>query len=135
MVIINGYGTVPHHRQNRRRERPGSRTRQTTRKSRIQSSIRDEYHEGILDARDSAVVLPSDRSKPSPLLRLNFDQSWERWQARKAEEKSVAEMDQMQLEQEQIKMFGGELNDEVGLCEPMLQVVYFLFGGIDYQDP
>jgi len=41
----------------------------------------------------------------------------------------------MQLEQEQIKLFGGELDDDVSLCEPMLQVVFHLFGGIDYTDP
>ena len=40
------------------------------------------------------------------------------------------------LEQERTRMFGGELGDEVSLCEPMLQVVLSLFDGhLDYLDP
>jgi hypothetical protein len=135
MVITNGYNLAgPNHRQNRRRERPGSRIRKG-RKSHIQSSIQSDFQEGILDARDSDLSLPSDVSKPSPLLRQNFEQSWNRWKTRQAEEKAIAEMDRMQLEQEQIKLFGGDVNDDVSLCEPMLEVVYRLFGGIDYTDP
>jgi len=135
MVITNGYNMAgPNHRQNRRRERPGSRIRKT-RKSHIQSCIQDDYNEGILDGRDSSLSLPSDRSRPSPLLRQNFDQSWQRWKAKQAEEKAVAEMDRMQLDQEQIKLFGGDVDDDVSLCESMLQVVFRLWGGIDYMDP
>jgi len=68
-------------------------------------------------------------------LRQNFDQSWQRWKAKQAEEKAVAEMDRMQLDQEQIKLFGGDVDDDVSLCESMLQVVFRLWGGIDYMDP
>jgi hypothetical protein len=129
---MNGYTTTPHHRQNRRRERPGSRTRRTiTRKSAFQS----EYSEGILDARDASVPLPSDRTRPSPLFRQNFDQSWQRWKEREAEEKALAEMDKMQLEQEQLLLFGGDIDDDVSLCPAMLSVVMGLFGDIDYVDP
>lgn len=126
MVILN-----PHHRQNRRRERPGSRTRHTTR-SRVMST-QDEFREAIHDARDSDLVLPG--IKPSPLLRQNFDQSWQRWKARQAEEAAVAELDKMQLEREQMQLFGGDLDDDVSLIEPMLRVVHYLFGGLDYTDP
>lgn len=109
MVTMNGYTITPHHRQNRRRERPGSRTRRTiTRKANIQY----DFNEGLLDARDATVSLPSDKTRPSPLFRQNFDQSWQRWKARQAEENALAEMDMMQLEQEQQLLFGGELGDD-----------------------
>lgn len=134
MVIVNGYNVTSHHRQNRRRERPGSRTRRTiTRKANIQYDTR----EGIMDALDTSVPLPSDKTKPSPLLRQNFDQSWQRWKARQAEERELAEMDKLQLEQEQQRLFGGDVDDDVSLdLKPaMLSVVMCLFGDIDYIDP
>jgi hypothetical protein len=133
MTILNGYNNaVPHHRQNRRRERPGSRTRRSiTRKF----NIRDECEQGILDARDSSIPLPSDKAKPSPLLRQSFDQSWRRWKVRQAEEEAQAEKDKLLLEQERVLLFGGEVDDDVSLCIPMLQVVMSLFGDIDYTDP
>jgi hypothetical protein len=135
MVITNCPDPFPHRRQNRRRERPSSRVRRSSaRKSHAQSCNQDDFHEGILDARDNNVSLPSDRSKPSPLLRQNFDRSWQRWKERQAEEQAVAEMDRMQLEQEQIRVFGGDVDDGVSE-ESMLQVLHFLWGGIDYTDP
>ena len=132
MVITGGYTVTPHHRQNRRRERPGSRTRRTiTRKA----SIQYDCAEGLLDARDSSVPLPSDKARPSPLLRQNFDQSWQRWKARQAEEKAVAVMDKMQ--QEQQRLFGGDFgDDDVSLIPAMLGVLERLFDGdLDYIDP
>jgi hypothetical protein len=115
----------------RRRERPGARARRSI-TNRL--NLKNLCAEGIFDAHDSSVPLPSDRTKPSPLLRQNFDQSWQRWKARQAEERTRAEIDKMQLEQE-LLMFGGEVDDDVSLCEPMLQVVMVLFGDIDYTDP
>lgn len=44
-------------------------------------------------------------------------------------------MDKTQLEQEQQRLFGGDVDDDVSLCESMLQVVMHLFGGLDYADP
>ncbi|KAH8658815.1 hypothetical protein BGZ60DRAFT_354649, partial [Tricladium varicosporioides] len=121
-----------HHRQNRRRERPGSRTRRTiTRKANLQH----ELNEGFTDAYDSSVSLPTDRAKPSPLLRENFHQNWQRWKEREAEEQALAEMDRIQLEMEQQRLYGGEISDDVSLCAEMLGVVYSLFGDIDYIDP
>ncbi|XMA08588.1 hypothetical protein WAI453_001379 [Rhynchosporium graminicola] len=109
MFTMNGYTVTPNHRQNRRRERPGSRTRRTiTRKA----SVHFDLHEGIIDAHDAEIYLPSHRAKPSPLLRQNFDQNWQRWKARQAEEKAVAEMDRFQAEKEQLLLFGGELGDD-----------------------
>ncbi|KAF4637908.1 hypothetical protein G7Y89_g170 [Cudoniella acicularis] len=133
MAVTNGYTVTPHHRQNRRRERPGSRTRRTiTRKANIQQ----EFAEGFIDAYDTSVSLPSDRARPSPLLRENFHQNWQRWKEREAEEKALAEMDKMQLEQEQQRLYGGDISDDVSLCSAMRDVVMFLFGGdIDYIDP
>lgn len=79
--------------------------------------------------------MPSVKASPSLLLRQSFDQSWERWKAREAEEKSLAELDKTQLELEQRRLFGGDVDDDVSLCESMLQVVFHLFGGLDYADP
>lgn len=135
MVTTNGYTVTPNHRQNRRRERPGSRTRRTVTRN---ASIHDEVHGGLVDAHDAAVHLPSDKSRPSPMLRQNFDRSWQRWQAKKEEEKALAEMDRLQSEQEQLTLLcGGELGDDVGLIPDaaMLDVVLVLFGDIDYIDP
>jgi hypothetical protein len=132
MGPVNGFTITPHHRQNRRRERPGSRTRRTiTRKSNVQF----DCSEGLEYARDIDVPLPSDKTRPSPLLRQNFDQSWQRWKAREAEERARAQMDKMQLEREQQRLFGGEVDDDVSLCPSMLNVVLHLFGDIDYIDP
>lgn len=85
--------------------------------------------------------MPSDR-RISPALRQTFDQSWARWKAREAEEEKQAiaaieelKAAQAQLEQEQIKLFGGDVGDDVSLCEPMLRVLSYLFGDIDYTDP
>lgn len=131
-LVLNGYNPTPHHRQNRRRERPGSRSRRTiTRKSQIQETCL----EGIADARDASLYLPCVRATPSPLLRQSFDQSWEKWKAREAEQKALAELEQTQLELEQRRLFGGDVGDDVSLCESMLQVVLHLFGGLDYTDP
>ncbi|RDW60000.1 hypothetical protein BP5796_11606 [Coleophoma crateriformis] len=109
MVTFNASSNPPHHRQNRRRERPGSRTRRSlSRKSALQLY---EYDESILEARDPTFPLPSDRAKPSPLLRQNFDQSWQRWKAREAEEKAAVELVRLQQEHEQ-RLFGGDVGDD-----------------------
>ncbi|CAG8975583.1 hypothetical protein HYALB_00006790 [Hymenoscyphus albidus] len=112
MAGMNGYTVTPHHRQNRRRERPGSRTRRTvTRKANIQA----EFTEGYLDAYDSSVSLPSDRARPSPLLRESVHLSWQRWKEREAEEKekALADVARMQeLEREQQRLYGGDISDD-----------------------
>ncbi|KAH8595779.1 hypothetical protein B0O99DRAFT_594099 [Bisporella sp. PMI_857] len=108
MVLLNGLntGVIPHHRQNRRRERPGSR-----------SFTQADFYQDIADAHDSNIYLPSD-NKVSPILRQTFDQSWARWKAREAEEKALAEalaeVERMQKEEEEelLRMFGGESADD-----------------------
>jgi hypothetical protein len=98
-----------------------------------------DCNEGLLDARDPTVYLPSDnQTKPSPLLRQNFTQSWQRWKAREAEERAVQEREIARMEQEQRRLFGGDVDDDVSfdlLCPAMLDVVFRLFGDIDYTDP
>lgn len=42
----------------------------------------------------------------------------------------------MAAETQRLRIFGGEVGDEVSLCVPMLQVVMGLFNGrLDYEDP
>lgn len=136
MVILNGQSNMPHHRQNRRRERPGSRTRRTMNRK---ANAPFDHTDSVLEARDTSIYLPSDKARPSPLLRQNFDQSWQRWQARKAEEKALAEMDRIQSEMDQRRLFGEdayEVDDSVSIPDAaMLDVVLGLFGDIDYIDP
>ncbi|KAE8451949.1 hypothetical protein EG329_002113 [Mollisiaceae sp. DMI_Dod_QoI] len=71
-----------------------------------------DYTDAVLDARDASVYLPSDKARPSPLLRQNFDQSWQRWQAKKAEERALVEMDRIQLELDQQRLFGEDVGDD-----------------------
>ena len=135
-VSNGGYTTTPSHRQNRRRERPGSRTRRgITRKSAMQA----EFAEGLIDAFDVDLRLPSDQSNPSPLLRHNFDNAWQKWKAREDEQKLKREVkardSMVELEREQLRFFGGEVDDDVSLFAPMLNVVWRLWGDIDYIDP
>lgn len=35
---------------------------------------------------------------------------------------------------ERVGIYGGYINDDMSLCEPTLQVILSLFGGIDYVD-
>ncbi|KAI9645796.1 hypothetical protein NHQ30_005230 [Ciborinia camelliae] len=150
-----------HHRQNRRRERPGSRARRTTSHK---SALAADLNEGILEARDSTFYIPNHRpgNGPSPILRQNFDQSWMRWKARQAAELEMLavkeSMRQLEMEREvmmgeakgkeqeelgkmQRRLFGGEEDDEdvscdIDLCPAMLDVVMRLFDGeVDYLDP
>lgn len=70
---MNSSNTTRHHGQNRRRERPGSRTRRTIARK---SNIRHDYNEGYSDSRDV---------NPRPPLYQDFDQCWQRWKLREAE--------------------------------------------------
>ena len=42
---------------------------------------------------------------------------------------------QVEADKEHLKLFGGDLDDDVSLCPAMLSVVMALFGDIDYIDP
>jgi hypothetical protein len=75
-----------------------------------------------LVARDTNPLLPCSKGTPRPLLRPDFDQGWQRWKLREAE-------------QEQQRLFGGDSGDDGSLCLAMLDVMIRLFGDIDYRDP
>ena len=135
MVVSSRDTVAPHHRPNRRRERPGSRQRRSIDRK---ASIHRDSVEGIRDALDPSVRLLSDRARPSPLFLQSFDQTWRRWKARQAEEEARAELEKhrLQLKKEQLRLFGGEVDDDVSLfISEMLDVVLRLFGDIDYTDP
>jgi hypothetical protein len=104
----------PYHRQNRRRERPGARTRKALS---MRDSIQHDFEEGISVARDCGLWLPSEKY---PLRNCDC------WRA---------ENDRSQLEDEQFRIFGGDVGDDVSLLPAMLEVVRFLWGDIDYIDP
>jgi hypothetical protein len=126
------YAAPPYHRQNRRRVRPGSRTRHALSRK---EAIRYDCAEGLAVARDASILLPFEYPKPSPLRRQTFEQSWQRWKAREAEQKLQAEIEKTELENDQRRLFGGDVGDDVSLCLAMLDVVRYLFGGLDYIDP
>ncbi|CAD6442837.1 413a80c5-d44e-40e1-9bf3-c33b4eb519a6 [Sclerotinia trifoliorum] len=170
MVTTNLSPPTPHtstssppiqHRQNRRRERPGSRARRSISRK---TALATDLNEGILEARDSDFYIPNHRpgNGASPLLRQNFDQSWMRWKARQTAELEMLAMKQnmKQLEMErqmmigemkrreeeelgkmQRRLFGGDDDDDdvscdIDLCPAMLDVVLRLFDGeVDYLDP
>lgn len=120
----------PHHCKNRRRVRPGARKRHALAHKGYMS---DELNEGMGMAHDHTLSLPSE-SPVSP-LRQNYERSWRAWKAREAEQRAV-ERERTELEdKEHYRLFGGEVDDDVSLCNSMLDVVYSLWGDIDYTDP
>ncbi|KAG9230591.1 hypothetical protein BJ875DRAFT_150637 [Amylocarpus encephaloides] len=127
MAINTSYTTTL--RQNRRRERPGSRTRRTISRK---ANILDDCDKGCPDANPFP---PSSKASPRPLLRQDFDQCWQRWKLRQVKEEAQTEMDRLLLEQEQQRLFGGDSGDDGSLCLAILDVVMRLFGDIDYTDP
>ena len=92
-------------------------------------------NEGCPDSHDADPLPPSSKASPSPLLRQDFDQCWQRWKLRQVEEEAQTEMDRLLLEQKQQRLFGGDSGDDGSLCLAMLDVVMRLFGNIDYTDP
>lgn len=60
----------------------------------------------------------------------HWHQTYSAWQNRLQYEQEQA------LEAQRLRIFGGEVGDEVSLLEPMLKVVTDLFdGNTDYEDP
>lgn len=112
----------PYHRQNRRRERPGARTRKALSN---RESIQHDFDEGITVARDCSLWLPSEKY---PLCTCDC------WR----EENNRADLEDEQCRSfvdEQFRVFGGDVGDDVSLLPAMLEVVRFLWGDIDYVDP
>jgi hypothetical protein len=114
MTITNSSTTI-HHHQSRRREHPVSRTRLTI--SRKSSTC----NEGCPEARDVNPLLPS-KAKPRPQVRQDFDQCSQHWKFRQAVE-AQAVVDTLQLEHEEQRLFGGDIDDDGSLCLAMLDVV------------
>lgn len=145
-------GFAAFRRTNRRRQRPGSRTRRGLSNK---QAISQEIASGLCVARDPSVRLPQIGTA-SPLLRQSFELSWARWKllsaSAEAEAKALRQVAEFQAKeaseclkrsQEEAgglrRMFGGdetdtEDDDDVSLCLCMLGVVTYLFGDIDYDD-
>jgi hypothetical protein len=83
----------------------------------MRESIQHDFEEGISVARDFSLRLPSEKY---PLCTCDC------WKA---------ENDRERLEDEQFRLFGGDVGDDVSLLPAMLEVVHFLWGDIDYIDP
>lgn len=64
---------------------------------------------------------------------------WNQWQDRIRQQEVSKQLRQRNearaAEAQRLRIFGGEIGDEVSLCAPMLRVVTGLFGGLDYEDP
>jgi hypothetical protein len=128
MVIINRH-TTTQRRSNKRRERPGSRTRDT-----IPSKAATATKTAPTVVTSAHAMIPSSQINPPAQLRQDFHECWQRWKSRDAEKKALVEPDKLQLEQEQ-RLFGEDADDDGSLCPAMLDVVIRLFGDIDYTDP
>jgi hypothetical protein len=121
------------HRAIERRKRPGARTRRAAANG-SKGTLQWDFSEDLSVAKDPNVLLPFENPRPSPLLRQQFDQSWKRWKALEAEKITQAEMERQEFASERCRLFGGDVDDDVSLCENMLGVVHFLWGDIDYTE-
>ncbi|KAH0551521.1 hypothetical protein GP486_007260 [Trichoglossum hirsutum] len=103
-------------RHNRRRSRPRGRGQHKV------DSRPDVYEaRAILSDVDFAVgILPGQ-------YQMN-----QMWMQKLAEE---GQREAERLAEEQQRIFGGEIGDEVSLCFKMLDVIVGLFGDMDYVDP
>lgn len=115
----------PYHRQNRRRERPGARTRKALS---MREGIQHDFEEGIQVARDRTMWLPSEKYPPCSCGSCIVERAYDR-------DAIHAEIDKNELLNEQRRLFGGDVDDDVSLLPAMLEVVHFLWGDIDYIDP
>ena len=80
----------------------------------------------------SSASFPQPSPSPLPLASRStnhWHQTYSAWQDRLRRQQEEA------LEAQRLRFFGGEVGDEVSLCEPMLKVVMDLFNDIDYVDP
>lgn len=121
------------HRKNRRRERPGARKRHAL-------ALAHEVAEGISMASDFSLDPPLHHSHSQSCQHHQYDRNWKAWKAREAENRAaIAEKEKHSAREKEreayTRLFGGEADDDVSLCENMLGVVYSLWGGIDYIDP
>jgi hypothetical protein len=115
----------PFHRKNRRRERPGARTRKALS---TRENFQQEYTEGRDIANDRTFQLPTEQYLPCSCSICKCEREYDWAQMRKEDEID-------ELENEQRRLFGGDVGDDVSLLPAMLDVVRFLWGDIDYTDP
>ena len=116
----------PFHRQNRRRQRPGARARKALS---IRETHQHEFEEGLDVAEDPTIWLPSEKYPPCSCNGCYQMRNEELLRAKAEDER------QEELENEQRRLFGGDVGDDVSLLPAMLDVVRFLWGDIDYIDP
>lgn len=85
-----------------------------------------------MDAMDESIRfgIDYDAEKEAASLQADLDRG-----DRYENECKKMEEEWSKLEEAQRRMFGGEVGDEVSLCEPMLRVIISLFGDVDYTDP
>ncbi|KAH8588012.1 hypothetical protein B0O99DRAFT_525779 [Bisporella sp. PMI_857] len=119
-------------RQNKWRQRPGSRAR---RRIPSKNQTLEACNESSSDSHDVNPLLPFSEASPRLCCVKDFYQYWQRWKSRPMEEEAQTEMNNLLLEQEQQKLFGGDGDDDWRLCLAMLDVVICLFGDTDYLDP
>jgi len=113
-----------HYCRHQKRGRPSKAHR-----DRLIVFIRDYEHEKI-DTYHKSASHPEERIMRVSVLRGDSDMSWQRWKAIHGAENMIVEMTHL----ERIKLFGGGTEEDKSLCEPMLEAVFNLFGGIDYTD-
>lgn len=118
----------PFHRQNRRRERPGARKRHALA---LKEGLAHELAEGMSLAYD--YTIPVFTGARGSVLQQNYDRNWRAWKTREAEQRAVDK--QRRDNESYLRLFGGDVDDDVSLCKNMLGVVFSLWGDIDYTDP
>jgi len=115
------------HKHNRRRVRPRSRHHPSLSLSNLATSP-----SGPFDLSSSISPTPSG-SLPQSLLSSQSSISARHWQNRYTawQNREVAQKrEAIKIEAEQLKLFGGEPGDDVGLCYKMLEV----FEGMEWID-
>ncbi|ORY13385.1 hypothetical protein BCR34DRAFT_586536 [Clohesyomyces aquaticus] len=111
------------HNRKRTRSRPRHRTRS------------NHTRNPSVDTVSSYSTTNSSFQPPLPFPLANrpvdhWQQTYSAWQTRLRYEEEQA------MEAQRLRLFGGEIGDDVSLFEPMLKVVTDLFdGSTDYEDP
>jgi tetrahydromethanopterin S-methyltransferase subunit G len=91
----------------------------------MRESIQHDFDEGITVARDCSLWLPSEKYPQCTC------DCWREENDRLDQEDEQCQM----FVDEQFRLFGGDVGDDVSLLPAMLEVVRFLWGDIDYIDP
>ncbi|KAJ9617539.1 uncharacterized protein PV06_07547 [Exophiala oligosperma] len=121
------------HKHNRRRIRPRNRnnilqlTWDITEHTPSSLQVSSPYSSPLSKTEPTQPALPPTLRNPSSsLTSKNWYNRYVAWQNRDLAQKREA----IKLEAEQIKLFGGEPGDDVGLCYKMLEV----FAGMNWID-